>query len=118
MVLGFSNDPCAGAVGSATLTLSQAQCALTGVTAAQYGNIKSNPAAQYNVLSGGNPQLAPEIADTYSGGRRLHPQLRTGSLHHGGLLQHLRQRCDQRRRRPEHRDRRMRHHRELLLFAV
>jgi len=68
VVLGFSNDPCAGAVGSATLTLTQAQCALTGVTAAQYGNIKSNPANQYNVLSGGNPGLAPEVADTYSGG--------------------------------------------------
>ena len=68
VVLGFSSDPCAGAVGSATLTLTQAQCALTGVTAAQYGNVRNNPANQYNVLSGGNPDLAPEVADTYSGG--------------------------------------------------
>ena len=64
VILGFSNDPCAGKAP----TLTQAQCALTGVSAAQYGNIFANPAAQYNVLSGGNPNLAPEIADTYSGG--------------------------------------------------
>jgi len=42
-------DPCAGAAPGLTL----AQCANTGVTAAQYGNIESNPAAQYNGFIGG-----------------------------------------------------------------
>src|SRR5436305_2894500 len=60
--LGLSGavDPCATASPSATL----AQCQLTGVTAAQYGNIKANPANQYNGLFGGNGTLTPEKADT------------------------------------------------------
>lgn len=57
-------DPCAGA----TPALSAAQCANTGVTAAQYGNIGASPASQYNGVFGGNPNLQPEIADTLSFG--------------------------------------------------
>jgi outer membrane receptor protein involved in Fe transport len=53
-------DPCAGA----TPSLSAAQCANTGVTASQYGNITESPASQYNGFFGGNPDLSPEIADT------------------------------------------------------
>jgi outer membrane receptor protein involved in Fe transport len=55
-------DPCWGP----TPTLSAAQCALTGVTAAEYGNIAANPAAQINTEGGGNTALKPEIADTYT----------------------------------------------------
>src|SRR3546814_10093718 len=55
VVLVGTFDPCDG-VPDAT----QAQCALTGVTAAQYGNIPENPAAQYNGLVGGNPDLRSE----------------------------------------------------------
>jgi len=55
-------DPCAGA----SPTLSAAQCANTGMTAAQYGTVSSSPAGQYNALFGGNPELSPEIADTYT----------------------------------------------------
>ncbi len=55
-------DPCAGANPSATL----AQCQNTGVTAAQYGTIADNPAGQFNQLGGGNPNLDPEVADTYT----------------------------------------------------
>ena len=40
----------------------------SGVTAAQFGNIENSPAAQYNFLQGGNPDLAPEESDTYSFG--------------------------------------------------
>ena len=58
----FSNDPCAGTTPSATA----AQCALTGVTAAEYGKIAGNSAHQYNGLVGGNPNLSPEKADTYT----------------------------------------------------
>ncbi|WP_379547864.1 TonB-dependent receptor plug domain-containing protein [Qipengyuania sp. DSG2-2] len=57
-------DPCA----TATPTATAAQCANTGVTAAQYGNIPANPAGQYNQLGGGNPGLLPEVADSYTGG--------------------------------------------------
>src|SRR5690606_16214992 len=48
-------DPCAGAAPQ----LSEAACANTGVTAAQYGAIPLSPAQQYNALFGGNPDLAP-----------------------------------------------------------
>ena len=57
-------DPCAGA----TPTFTQAQCANTGVTAAQYGNVAASPANQYNQFIGGNPNLNEEKADTYTAG--------------------------------------------------
>ncbi len=55
-------DPCAGA----TPRFTRAQCANTGVTAAQYGNIAPSPASQYNQFVGGNLDLRPEKADTYT----------------------------------------------------
>ena len=51
-----------------------AQCALSGVTAAQFGNIAPNTSNQYNGLLGGNPALQPETADTYSAGFVLTPR--------------------------------------------
>ncbi|WP_246194834.1 TonB-dependent receptor domain-containing protein [Pseudidiomarina piscicola] len=57
-------DPCAGD----TPELSAAQCANTGVSASQYGNIDANPASQYNGIFGGNVNLDPEVADTYTVG--------------------------------------------------
>jgi iron complex outermembrane receptor protein len=57
-------DGCSGA----TPKYSAAQCALTGVTAAQYGKISASPAGQYNGVFGGNPDLKPEVADTMSFG--------------------------------------------------
>ncbi len=62
-LLGQSNlaDPCAG-VPSATA----AQCARTGVTASEYGNIA--PQSTVNIVTGGNPNLKPEIADTVTMG--------------------------------------------------
>ncbi|HUO78915.1 MAG TPA: TonB-dependent receptor [Steroidobacteraceae bacterium] len=62
--LDGNTDPCAGAAPSFTA----AQCALMGVTAAQYGNIIPNSASQYNGLTGGNPQVQPETAITKSVG--------------------------------------------------
>ena len=62
--LDGTTDPCAGTNPSATL----AQCQLTGVTAAQYGNILPAAASQYNGLLGGNPNLQPETALTSSFG--------------------------------------------------
>jgi iron complex outermembrane receptor protein len=72
--LDGSQDPCTGATPVAT----QAQCALTGVTAAQYGHIGANPAAQYNGFIGGNANLKPETSDTYSAGLVLQPQMVPG----------------------------------------
>ncbi|MEM1379354.1 MAG: TonB-dependent receptor [Pseudomonadota bacterium] len=57
-------DPCATANPARTFT----ECARTGVTAAQFGNIPDNPAGQFNSVSGGNPFLDPELADTYTFG--------------------------------------------------
>jgi iron complex outermembrane recepter protein len=67
--LGGSTDPCAGA----TPQFTAAQCALTGVTAAQYGHVLANPAQQYNTLSGGNPTLTPELANTKTFGLVITP---------------------------------------------
>ena len=64
-----SSDPCAGTAPTATL----AQCARTGVTAAQYGKILDSPAGQYNALTGGNPNLKPETSDSYTFGLVLEP---------------------------------------------
>jgi iron complex outermembrane receptor protein len=66
---GPTNDPCAGTAPTATL----AQCANTGVTAAQYGTIERNSANEYKALNGGNPDLSPEVADTYTLGLVLMP---------------------------------------------
>jgi outer membrane receptor protein involved in Fe transport len=69
-VLGQSGliDPCAGNAPTASV----AQCALTGVSAAQYGHIASQSAV--NVLTGGNPRLRPETANTYTAGFVLTPR--------------------------------------------
>jgi outer membrane receptor protein involved in Fe transport len=70
--LGLYNndsDPCAGTAPTATLT----ECARTGVTAAQYGSILDNPAGQYNAIFGGNPNLKPETANSFTFGLVLQP---------------------------------------------
>jgi iron complex outermembrane recepter protein len=60
-------DPCAGPL---PLAYTQAQCAFTGVSAAQYGHVAPG---NVNALTGGNPNLKPETADTYSYGLVLTP---------------------------------------------
>jgi iron complex outermembrane receptor protein len=79
-----SHDPCAptnnGAIRAAA---SLTACAHSGVTAAQYGdgfgasvggtNTIVQCAADCGQVSGGNPLLAPEIADTWSLGLTLTP---------------------------------------------
>jgi len=74
--LGLSGtvDPCAGSTPVGTL----AQCQLTGVTAAKYGSVSSNPANQYNGLFGGNQNLLPEKADTWTAGVILQPRFIPG----------------------------------------
>lgn len=67
--LWAGEDNCAGATPRYTL----AQCQLTGVTAAQYGNVAANPASQYNQIGGGNLSLVPETADTWTVGFAANP---------------------------------------------
>jgi outer membrane receptor protein involved in Fe transport len=62
-------DPCAGASPEYT----QAQCALTGVSAGRYGSVSASPASQYNGQFGGNFDLKPEKADTWTAGFVLTP---------------------------------------------
>ena len=62
-------DPCGGIVANGeSPEYTAAQCANTGVTAAQYGNIALSPADQYNQITGGNPNLDAEEADTITVG--------------------------------------------------
>ena len=63
-------DPCGGPVtnGQTAAGRTFEECARSGVTSAQFGNIAHSPAAQYNMLQGGNPDLGAEEADTYSFG--------------------------------------------------
>src|SRR4029453_6236475 len=69
VALDGSTDPCAGAAVNGLVNgHTQAECARTGVSAAQFGNVLANPANQYNGLLGGNPDLQPEEADTTSFG--------------------------------------------------
>ena len=62
--LWSGSDPCAGD----DPFLSQAECANTGVTAAQFGNITPSAASQYNQIAGGNPELTPEVGKTLTVG--------------------------------------------------
>ncbi|MBV9930197.1 MAG: TonB-dependent receptor [Alphaproteobacteria bacterium] len=86
VALDGSTDPCSGPAVNGRVNGSQngptptdvsytaAQCALTGVTAAQFGNVRNNVANQYNGLQGGNPNLTPEKADSFTAGIVLQPR--------------------------------------------
>jgi iron complex outermembrane recepter protein len=75
--LDGSTDPCAGSSSSSPAAASAALCARSGLTPAQYGafGTPANPAGQYNGLVGGNPNLKPEIADTYTLGFVVTPTM-------------------------------------------
>ncbi|WP_267387473.1 TonB-dependent receptor [Sphingomonas sp. GC_Shp_3] len=64
-----ATDPCAGA----NPVLSLATCERTGVTAAQYGTIPQCPAGTCVQQYGGNRDVKPEKADTYTIGLVLTP---------------------------------------------
>ncbi|MBB6095908.1 outer membrane receptor protein involved in Fe transport [Povalibacter uvarum] len=67
-------DPCARQPDGSPATRSLDDCMRTGVTAAQYGNggstntIPQCVSNQCGQVTGGNPELDPELADTYSVG--------------------------------------------------
>jgi outer membrane receptor protein involved in Fe transport len=71
----FLRDPCAGISPAA----SPAQCALSGVTPAQYGHVpRANGIFEYNAIIGGNEDLEPEPATTRAVGIVLQPRVLRG----------------------------------------
>jgi len=82
-LLAFGTDPCAATVDSnnnlVPAKASAEQCAHEGITAAQYGNggttntVPQGTGSQLSQLTGGNPNLEPETADTYTIGFTLTP---------------------------------------------
>ncbi len=70
-------DPCAGIAGSPppaqVPTATQAQCANTGVPAALFGLVPPD-SGQLNILQGGNPDLTPEVANTWTVGAIYQPR--------------------------------------------
>jgi iron complex outermembrane receptor protein len=83
--IAFGEDPCAPSEDDGELAATFEQCARTGVTQAQYdnGSIPQGTADQLTQLQGGNPDLKPEEADTYTLGVTFRPEALpgfTGSL--------------------------------------
>lgn len=70
-----AEDPCAR---DAENPATAAQCANTGVTPAQYGVIPQCPADQCAVLTGGNTELFPETAKTFTIGFTARPRFLPG----------------------------------------
>jgi iron complex outermembrane receptor protein len=71
---GGTADPCWGQAVNGLVNGHTLQfCENTGVTPAEFGHILANPAAQINTSLGGNPDLKPEIADTYTYGVVFQP---------------------------------------------
>src|SRR6266540_287135 len=58
---GMDADPCGGSP-----TASAVQCARSGVTTNYGSGLLDSPAGQFNFLQGGNAQLKPETADSYT----------------------------------------------------
>jgi iron complex outermembrane receptor protein len=76
VVLDGTADPCAGLTAANPLV---ATCAnLFHLTTAQVLAIEKNPANQYNGQTGGNPNLKPEISDTYTAGVVWQPSFISG----------------------------------------
>jgi outer membrane receptor protein involved in Fe transport len=64
-------DQCAGPNPVAT----QAQCANTGLSAAQYGSVDPSAAGQFNLITGGNPNLVAESGETTTFGVVITPSM-------------------------------------------
>ena len=77
VLTNLTTDPCQGAapVGNANLT---AVCIAQGATAAQIGSIPAPNAGQINVTTGGNPNLLPETAKTWTIGAVFQPDFVPG----------------------------------------
>jgi outer membrane receptor protein involved in Fe transport len=76
----MTQDPCSNGVpgGLSAGGYTEAQCAQSGLTAAQWGSNLDSAAGQYNYLQGGSPDLKPEKSDTYTYGIVLTPDFVEG----------------------------------------
>jgi iron complex outermembrane recepter protein len=74
-LVAAGEDPCAPSAFTGLIVATLQQCMRTGVTAAQYnsGSIPQGTGSQLSQLLGGNLQLKPEKADTYSVGVTFTP---------------------------------------------
>jgi outer membrane receptor protein involved in Fe transport len=72
-LVDLDDDPC-----GLSQTATQEQCARTGLAANLYGTDLKSPADQYNILSGGNPNVAPEEAESFTAGIVLTPEMLEG----------------------------------------
>jgi hypothetical protein len=72
VALDGSSDPCSGFV----ITAANTGCLAQGLSVGQ--TVVANPADQYNGFVGGNINLTPEIADTYTVGAVLTPTFLPG----------------------------------------
>ena len=72
---GLAADPCSGSnpVGAAAANL-RAVCLAQGAPASSIGLIANPTASQANITTGGNPNLKPETANTYTLGVVLQPR--------------------------------------------
>ena len=75
--LATLSDPCSGLIGSDNLTASAAECANTGLDSSLFGLVPED-SGQLNTLTGGNPNLTPETADTYTLGLIYQPSQISG----------------------------------------
>lgn len=72
-LVDLPDDPC-----GLSMSATQAQCANTGLAANLYGTDLKSPADQYNILQGGNPDVAPEEAESFTVGAVLTPSFVDG----------------------------------------
>jgi outer membrane receptor protein involved in Fe transport len=75
-LFNMGGDPCSGTTPTATLE----QCVATDLDPALYGtgDVENNAAGQYNGFFGGNTELIPETADSYTVGFVLQPRFLEG----------------------------------------
>lgn len=75
VALDGTTDPCAKVDSDGNpvaITAQDTGCLAQGLTVGQI--VQANPAAQYNGLTGGNPDLGPEVADTWTAGVIFQPR--------------------------------------------
>jgi outer membrane receptor protein involved in Fe transport len=72
-LIALTTDPCAGAAPTLDVNLA-AVCLAQGAPASTLGNILNPAAGQANVTTGGNPNLKPETAHTWTVGAVINPR--------------------------------------------
>lgn len=72
-LVNLTVDPCAGTAPTANANL-RAVCVAQGAPAAVIGTIQNPASGQPNATGGGNPNIRPEVADTFTAGVILTPR--------------------------------------------